>query len=86
MDQGLEMGAMVGGATVEKGTNPSISSLRTTKHFALALSLITFAALAYSFFASMKPWYQVPAGLACYAAYMWHRSLARRVAEAETSQ
>jgi hypothetical protein len=63
----------------------SISSLRTTKHIALALSLLTFAALAYSFGASMKPWYQVPAGLACYGAYMWHRSLARRLAEAETA-
>ena len=74
---------MVGGATVNKGANPSISSLRTTKGIALALSLITFALLAYSFFASMKPWYQVPAGLACYASYMWHRSLVKRLAEAE---
>ncbi|HLG86172.1 MAG TPA: hypothetical protein VKZ79_03140 [Alphaproteobacteria bacterium] len=77
---------MGGGVTVDKSANSSISSLRTTKHFALALSLITFALLAYSFFASMKPWYQVPAGLACYASYMWHRSLARRLAEAETAK
>jgi hypothetical protein len=74
---------MAGGITVDKSANSSISSLRTTKHFALALSLLTFALLAYSFFASLKPWYQVPAGLACYAAYMWHRSLARRLAEAD---
>ena len=77
---------MDGVVSANKSTNASISSLRTTKHFALALSLVTFAALAYSFFASMKPWYQVPAGLACYAAYMWHRSLAKRLAEAEAQK
>ena len=72
-------------AIQDRGAGAAISSLRTTKHFALALSLLTFAALAYSFGASMKPWYQVPAGLACYASYMWHRSVARRLAEAEAA-
>ena len=60
----------------------SIASLRTTKNIALALSLITFGGLAYSFAASMEPYYQVAAGLACYVAYMWHRSLVRRLTEA----
>ena len=73
---------MDGGAAVSKGNGPSVASLRTTKNIALVVSLVTFAVLAYSFGASLKPWYQVPAGLACYAAYMWHRSLARRLSEA----
>ena len=62
-----------------------IASLRMSKHIALGLSLITFAALAYSFAASMKPYYQVAAGLACYASYMWHRSVVRRLAGTEAS-
>ena len=63
--------------------SPSLGSLRMQKHLALALSLITFAILAYLFSIQQKAYYQVAAGLALYASYMWHRSLVRRLEQAE---
>lgn len=59
--------------------HPSVGSLRMQKHVALALSVISFAVLAYLFATQAKPYYQVPAGPALYASYMWHRSLSRRL-------
>jgi len=63
--------------------HPSAGPLRVQKHVALALSLVSFAVLAYLFATQAKPWYQVPAGLALYASYMWHRSLSRRLGAVE---
>jgi len=61
----------------------SIASLRRTRNFALVLSIAAFLLLAVSFGWRWEAYQQVITGLLCYVAYMWHRRLTRRLAEAE---
>ena len=63
---------------------PSLGSLRMQKHLALALSLVSFGVLAFLFSTQQKPYYQVATGLVLYVSYMWHRSLIRRLEQAES--
>jgi hypothetical protein len=68
-----------------RSNDPSLASLRRTKHFALVIAIITFLLLVVSFGWRWEPYEQIVTGLLCYVSYMWHRRLGQRLAEAEAA-
>jgi hypothetical protein len=71
------------------GTQPNdheLSRLRTMRLVAIVLAVVAVAVLIYGFGMGWMPWYQVPAGLAAYAAVEWQRQDGKKIRSLEDDQ
>ena len=59
--------------------NQDLARLRMTRTFGIVLAVIAMAVLVYGFGMNWKPMYQVPAGLAAWAAIEWQRQLGKKI-------
>lgn len=66
--------------TVQTQSNDQeLARLRTMRTLAIVLAILAVAVLVYGFGMGWMPWYQVPAGLAAWAAVEWQRSLGKKI-------
>ena len=58
-----------------------LARAKTMRTIAIVVAVIAFGTLVYGFGELWKPWYQVPAGLAAWAAIEWQRRCYKRIKE-----
>jgi hypothetical protein len=62
-----------------------LARLRMTRTFGIVLAVVAMAVLVYGFGMNWKPMYQVPAGLAAWAAIEWQRQLGKKIKALENA-
>jgi hypothetical protein len=56
-----------------------LARARTLRAVAIVLAIVFFGSLVVAFGLKLSAWYQVPAGLAAYAAIEWQRHLGKKI-------
>ena len=56
-----------------------LARAKTMRTVAIVIAVLAVAVLVYGFGVGWKPWYQVPAGLAAWAAVEWQRRCYNRI-------
>ena len=68
------------------GNDQELARLRTMRMVAIAVAVIAFSVLVYSFGMQAPAWQQVLLGLAAYGGIEWQRRLGRRIKELTSAQ
>lgn len=66
-------------AAQTQSNGQELARARTMRTFAIVLAVAAMAVLVYGFGMGWKPWFQVPAGLAAWAAIEWQRQLGNKI-------
>jgi hypothetical protein len=68
-----------------QSTGSELARARTLRTVAIVIAVVAFGTLVYGFGMTWSAWYQVPAGLAAYAAVEWQRHIGKKIKALEGS-